>query len=287
MINTNGNRRPSSVVVKNGVTPSQLYAIRSFVKDGASDIVKERSFESNTGFTKEEALNIIKDKQVKNGVGICLVAPYGRKKYTVSVYVIEKAAIKESTIQRNDSEVSDKVEIHPDFMFSDKYVVNTKAKMFIDNGKIIIIQHPDEIKIFEKENKKAIFISEVDVKDNDIKAGTVMVNIVSEYRSSANHQDKLNKLSEGKFIHLKKSSAKNAVDVKVFDTKKEKYTNTKFKAEEEISQLEDNAYFAKVDGVKKVMVITTDTFTHEKNLYIFNTNDKKIENMEIVEFKNS
>jgi len=281
MLNTNGNRKPKTALVKTGVESKVVWAMRSFLSNGTSADVSKPGFEKETGLTKEEALAILAEKQRKNADVFSLVS--GKKKHNVSIYIVEKAAIR--SIVRHSGEYSDDVELEPDYYFKDEAVESKKAKMYVLNGKVIVIQHRDEIALFERENRKATFVAEVDVKESDKDSVTVKVD--ADYRSSAAHAAKLNAALEADFIHLEASSRsdKNAVDVKVYSVSKNKekykYTTRSFAVAENIADLKDGLYKAKLDGIEKVLAISTEAFTNVKTFLLFSKGDAPIADKEV------
>lgn len=278
MLNTNGNRKPKTALVKTGVESKVVWAMRSFLAKGTSADVSKPGFETETGLTKEEALAILIEKQRRNAEVFSLVS--GNKKHSVSVYIVEKAAIR--SIVRHSSEYSDDVELEPDYYFKDEVVENKKAKMYVLNGKVIVIQHRDEIALFERANRDAVFVAEVDVKDSD-KDG-ITVKVEADYRSSAAHAAKLDAAMEADFIHLKTVRAgKGSVDAKIYTLvkDKEKYTTKSFDVDENIADLKDGLYKAKLDGIEKVLAISTEAFTNVKTFLLFGKGDAPIADKEV------
>lgn len=279
MLNTNGNRKPKTSMVKTGVESKVVWAMRSFLAKGTSADVEKPAFEKETGLTKVEALAILAEKQSKNAEVFSLVC--GKKECSVSIYIVEKAAIR--NLVRHSGNISDDVELKPDYYFKDEVVENKKAKMYVLNGKVIVIQHRDEIALFERANRDATFVAEVDVKGSTKNA--VTVKIEAEYRSSAAHAAKLNAAIEADFIHLKASSGsdKGSVDVKVYSVikNKEKYTTHPFAVVENIAELKDGLYKAKVDGIEKVLAISTEAFTNVKTFLLFSKGDAPIADKEV------
>lgn len=279
MLNTNGNRKPKTSLVKTGVESKVVWAMRSFLAKGTSADVEKPAFEKETGLTKVEALAILAEKQSKNAEVFSLVC--GKKECSVSIYIVEKAAIR--NLVRHSGNISDDVELKPDYYFKDEVVENKKAKMYVLNGKVIVIQHRDEIALFERANRDATFVAEVDVKGSTKNA--VTVKIEAEYRSSAAHAAKLNAAIEADFIHLKASSGsdKGSVDVKVYSVikNKEKYTTHPFAVVENIAELKDGLYKAKVDGIEKVLAVSTEAFTGKKTFLLFSKGDAPIADKEV------
>lgn len=279
MLNTNGNRKPKTSMVKTGVESKVVWAMRSFLAKGTSADVEKPAFEKETGLTKVEALAILAEKQSKNAEVFSLVC--GKKECSVSIYIVEKAAIR--NLVRHSGNISDDVELKPDYYFKDEVVENKKAKMYVLNGKVIVIQHRDEIALFERANRDATFVAEVDVKGSTKNA--VTVKIEAEYRSSAAHAAKLNAAIEADFIHLKASSGsyKGSVDVKVYSVikNKEKYTTHPFAVVENIAELKDGLYKAKVDGIEKVLAVSTEAFTGKKTFLLFSKGDAPIADKEV------
>lgn len=282
MLNTNGNRKPKTALVKTGVESKVVGAMRSFLASGTSADVSKPGFEKATGLTKEEALAILVEKQRRNAEVFSLVS--GNKKHSVSVYIVEKAAIR--SIVRHSGEYSDDVELEPDYYFKDEAVENKKAKMYVLNGKVIVIQHRDEIALFERENRDATFVAEVDVKDSDENGVTVKVD--ADYRSSAAHAAKLNAAIEADFIHLKTVSraGKTSVKVKVYSLvkNKDKYTTRSFDIAENIADLENGLYKAKLDGVEKVLAIAREPFTNFRTVLLFSKGDAPFAGQEVMPF---
>lgn len=279
MLNTNGNRKPKTSLVKTGVESKVVWAMRSFLAKGTSADVEKPAFEKETGLTKVEALAILAEKQSKNAEVFSLVC--GKKECSVSIYIVEKAAIR--NLVRHSGNISDDVELKPDYYFKDEVVENKKAKMYVLNGKVIVIQHRDEIALFERANRDAVFVAEVDVKGSTKNA--VTVKIEADYRSSAAHAAKLNAAIEADFIHLKASSGsdKGSVDVKVYSVikNKEKYTTHPFAVVENIAELKDGLYKAKVDGIEKVLAVSTEVFTNAKTYLLFSKGDAPIADKEV------
>lgn len=279
MLNTNGNRKPKTSLVKTGVESKVVWAMRSFLAKGTSADVEKPAFEKETGLTKVEALAILAEKQSKNAEVFSLVC--GKKECSVSIYIVEKAAIR--NLVRHSGNISDDVELKPDYYFKDEMVESKKAKMYVLNGKVIVIQHRDEIALFERANRAAVFVAEVDVKGSTKNA--VTVKIEAEYRSSAAHAAKLNAAIEADFIHLKASSGsdKGAVNVKVYSVikNKEKYTTHPFAVVENIAELKDGLYKAKVDGIEKVLAVSTEAFTNAKTYLLFSKGDAPIADKEV------
>lgn len=279
MLNTNGNRKPKTSMVKTGVESKVVWAMRSFLAKGTSADVEKPAFEKETGLTKVEALAILAEKQSKNAEVFSLVC--GKKECSVSIYIVEKAAIR--NLVRHSGNISDDVELKPDYYFKDEVVENKKAKMYVLNKKVIVIQHRDEIALFERANRDAVFVAEVDVKGSTKNA--VTVKIEADYRSSAAHAAKLNAAIEADFIHLKASSGsdKGSVDVKVYSVikNKEKYTTHPFAVVENIAELKDGLYKAKVDGIEKVLAVSTEAFTGKKTFLLFSKGDAPIADKEV------
>lgn len=283
MIKTNGNRRPKAILVKKAVSKNMVDDLRSFVKDIKSSSIIDPSFEKKTGLTSAEALLIINKKEEKAGIAFTLVSSIKNGVCDVSIFVVEEKAIR--NISRKWGEKSDEVEIEPTFYFHDGAVVNKKAKMYVKGGKVVILTHKDEIAIFEKENKEAIFVAEVDVKEN--KNGIVTVDVEADYHSSADHAKKLNAMIEEQFIHIKgvdRSSSKSDV-IKVYDAKSKKFKTQKFMVSEDISHLRDGIYKVKNDGVEKRLAVESDSFGVEVMLYLFDIRDEPVKGKEVKSFK--
>lgn len=283
MINTNGNRRPKAILVKKGVAKSKVSEMRSFVKDLTSiAIINERLLKSS-GITPEEAHLILNKVEQKSGVVFTLVSSVQNGVCDVSIYVVESRAIRKIT--RGWNEQSDNVELEPGFYFADEAVVTKKSKMYVKDGKVIILSHSDEIAVFEKENKTAMFVAEVDVKNT--KKGVVTLDVEAEYHSSADHAKKLNAMIEGQFIHIKggdRSTSKSDV-IKVYDAKTKKFKSKNFMVSENISHLRNGIYKVKEDGVEKRLAVESDSFGVEVMLYLFNIGDEPIKGKEVQSFK--
>lgn len=275
MLNTNGNRKPKTFMVKTNITRENTYDLRDFLSNGTSANVHDKKY-SNI-LTKKEALSIISEKERKNGEVFSMVSSSG-KNFNVSIYIIEKKAIR--NIVRHSGVDSDEVEINPNHYFTDESVVNKKAKMYVLNGKVIVIQHPDEISIFESENKDALFVLEVEVKS--VIKSLVTVEFEVDYRSSANHSAKLDADTESEFIHIKPSSSKSSIKVKVYNVKKESYSEKSFTVSEDISGLIDGIYKVKDDGVVKKLAIETEKFTGDKKYYLFKSEDTPVKDKDVI-----
>lgn len=283
MIKTNNNRRPKAILVKKSVSKDMLDNLRSFVKDIKSSSIIDPSFEKKTGLTNKEALLIINKKEEKAGIAFTLVSSIKNGVCDVSIFVVEEKAIR--NISRKWGANSDEVEIEPNFYFNDGAVVNKKAKMYVKGGKVIILTHKDEIAIFETENKDAIFVAEVEVKEN--KNGIVTVDVEADYHSSADHAKKLNAMIEEQFIHIKgvdRSSSKSDV-IKVYDAKSKKFKTKNFMVSEDISHLRDGIYKVKDDGVEKRLAVESDSFGVEVMLYLFDIRDEPVKGKEVKSFK--
>lgn len=283
MIKTNGNRRPKAILVKKSVSKDLLDNLRNFVKDIKSSSIIDSSFEKKTGLTSAEALLIINKKEEKAGIAFTLVSSIKNGVCDVSIFVVEEKAIR--SISRKWGDRSDEVEIEPTFYFHDGAVVNKKAKMYVKDGKVVILTHKDEIAIFEKESKEAIFVAEVEVKEN--KNGIVTVDVEADYHSSADHAKKLNAMIEEQFIHIKgvdRSSSKSDV-IKVYDAKSKKFKTKNFMVSEDISHLRDGIYKVKDDGVEKRLAVESDSFGVEVMLYLFDIRDEPVKGKEVKSFK--
>ncbi len=283
MIKTNGNRRPKAILVKKSVSKDMLDNLRSFVKDIKSSSIIDPSFEKKTGLTSAEALLIINKKEEKAGIAFTLVSSIKNGVCDVSIFVVEEKAIR--SISRKWGEKSDEVEIEPTFYFHDGAVVNKKARMYVKDGKVVILTHKDEIVIFEKESKDAVFVAEVEVKEN--KNGIVTVDVEADYHSSADHAKKLNAMIEEQFIHIKRvdrSSSKSDV-IKVYDTKTKKFKAKNFMVTEDIGHLRNGIYKVKDDGVEKRLAVESDSFGVEVMLYLFDIRDEPVKGKEVKSFK--
>lgn len=283
MIKTNGNRRPKAILVKKSVSKAMLDNLRSFVKDIKSSSIIDPSFEKKTGLTSAEALLIINKKEEKAGIAFTLVSSIKNGVCDVSIFVVEEKAIR--SISRKWGEKSDEVEIEPTFYFNDGAVVNKKARMYVKDGKVVILTHKDEIAIFEKESKDAVFVAEVDVKEN--KNGIVTVDVEADYHSSADHAKKLNAMIEEQFIHIKgvdRSSSKSDV-IKVYDTKTKKFKTKNFMVSEDIGHLRNGIYKVKDNGVEKRLAVESDSFGVEVMLYLFDIRDEPVKGKEVKSFK--
>lgn len=283
MIKTNGNRRPKAILVKKSVSKDMLDNLRSFVKDIKSSSIIDPSFEKKTGLTSAEALLIINKKEEKAGIAFTLVSSIKNGVCDVSIFVVEEKAIR--SISRKWGEKSDEVEIEPTFYFHDGAVVNKKARMYVKDGKVVILTHKDEIVIFEKESKDAVFVAEVEVKEN--KNGIVTVDVEADYHSSADHAKKLNAMIEEQFIHIKRvdrSSSKSDV-IKVYDAKSKKFKTKNFMVSEDISHLREGIYKVKDDGVEKRLAVESDSFGVEVMLYLFDIRDEPVKGKEVKSFK--
>lgn len=283
MIKTNGNRRPKAILVKKAVCKKMVVDLRNFVKDIKSSSIIDPSFEKKTGLTSAEALLIINKKEEKAGIAFTLVSSIKNGVCDVSIFVVEEKAIRK--ISRKWGEQSDEVEIEPTFYFNDGAVVNKKAKMYIKDSKVVILTHKDEIAIFEKENKEAIFVAEVEVKEN--KNGIVTVDVKADYHSSADHAKKLNAMIEDQFIHIKgvdRASSKSDV-IKVYDEKTKKFKAKNFMVSEDIGNLRNGIYKVKDDGVEKRLAVESDSFGVEVMLYLFDVRDEPVKGKEVKNFK--
>lgn len=281
MIHTNGNRRPKSFLVKKGLNKYSRDTLRRVVSSSSLSQVDDSY---NTGLSKKELASIFEEANRKDAHVFTLVAKT-KDSFDVSVYIIEKAAVE--SFRKGSGATSDTVSLKSDYFFSDTQVVNNMARMYLLNKKVVIIQHRDEIISFEKEEREAIFVSEVELKEAGKDKVELAVSNV-DYRSSAEHAKRLRAIVEKDYIHFKSSTAHKAISVqeRAAGGSAKKFVSRKYLAEEALD-IADGFYKAMVSGVEKVFVISTNNFTGERQFYFFALNDEVVKGKALIDYENA
>lgn len=283
MIHTNGNRRPKSFLVKKGLNRYSRDILRQVVTTSSISEVEDKGLIDNTCLSKKEVASVFEEANRKNAHVFTLVAKT-KDSFDVSVYIIEKAAVE--SFHKGSGATSDTVSLKSNYFFSDTQVVNNMARMYLLNKKVIIIQHRDEIISFEKEEREAIFVSEVEIKDAGKDKVELAVSNV-DYRSSAEHAKRLRAIVEKDYIHFKSSTAHKAICVQErVAGGKNKFVSRKYLAEEALD-IADGFYKAMVSGVEKVFVVETNKFTGERQFYFFAVNDEVVKDKVIINYEDA
>lgn len=277
MIHTNGNRRPKSFLVKKGLNKYARDTLRRVVSSSSLSEVEKSGSINDTCLSKKEIASIFEEAHRKNAHIFTLVAQ-NKDSFDVSVYIIEKAAVE--SFRAGSGGTSDTISLKSDYFFSDTQVVNNMARMYLLNKKVVIIQHRDEIISFEKEEREAIFVSEVEIKEAGKEKVELTVNNV-DYRSSAEHAKRLRAIVEKDYIHFKSSTARNAISVQERSSKK--FVARKYIAEETLD-IADGFYKAMVSGVSKVFVVETNKFTGERHFYFFDLTDEAVKGETLINY---
>lgn len=283
MIHTNKNRRPKSFLVQRGLNKFSRDTLRRVLSASSLSEVEKNGNINNCCLSKKEIASIFEEANRKNAHIFTLVAS-NKDSFDVSVYIIEKAAVE--SFHQGSGAISDTISLKSDYFFDDAKVVNTMARMYILDKKVVIIQHRDEIISFEKEKREAIFVSEVEVKEATKDKVELTVSNV-DYRSSAEHTKRMKALVEKDYIHFKSSTARKAISVmeRVSGSAK-KFVSRKYLAEEALD-IADGFYKTIVSGVEKVFVIETNKFTGEREFYFFHVNDEVVKGKVLIDYENA
>lgn len=283
MIHTNGNRRPKSFLVKKGLNKHTRDTLRRVVSYSSLSHVENSGSIDNTCLSKKEIVSVFEEAHRKNAYVFTLVAS-NKDSFDVSVYIIEKAAVE--SFKMGTGSTSDTVSLKSDYFFDDSQVVNNMARMYLLDKKVIIIQHRDEIISFEKEEREAIFVSEVEIKEAGKDKVELAVSDV-DYRSSAEHAKRLKAIIEKDYIHFHPSTSRKAISVlECVSGSAKKFVSRKYLAEEALD-IADGFYKAMVSGVEKVFVVETNKFTGERQFYFFAVNDEVVKDKVIINYEDA